>query len=83
MNSSNWTKINDFKSLGEFNLFILWLNVQVDNGQAFEVPVQSPYIGNSTFTEKWFKELGSETVWRVVWPDFPFTGLFEPVGFPN
>lgn len=74
-----WESVDDFVSLSEFNCFVAWMNDQIKNGLAVEIPVISPYIGASAFQEKWFKHVESEQVWRLVWPDGPFRGLFERV----
>jgi hypothetical protein len=79
MNESNWEKIDDFQSYSEFERFVEWTVEQVKSGVAEELPVRKPYIGASTFREKWFRHIASGRTWRLVWPDAPFTGVFEPV----
>jgi hypothetical protein len=74
-----WDEIEDFQTRGEFDRFVAWLGDQVSDGKTIEVPVAAPYLGATSFTEKWFEHLGSGMVWRLVWPDGPFTGLFERV----
>lgn len=78
MNNCPWEKIDDFGSLSEFERFVTWLKEQVAMAEAAEVEVVRPYLDATTFEEKWFKHLESGQVWRLVWPDYPFTGLFEP-----
>jgi hypothetical protein len=73
-----WEQIGDFRSPGEFDRFVTWMQVQVENGVAAEVAVTSPYL-DATFSERWFHHQASGEIWRVVWPDPPFTGLFERV----
>ncbi|MEK6815229.1 MAG: hypothetical protein AABY65_10875 [Nitrospirota bacterium] len=72
-----WESIDDFASLGEFNRFVAWMNDQVKNGLAEETLVTSPYMGATAFEEKWFRHVATGQVWRLVWPDGPFHGLFE------
>lgn len=79
MNACPWERMDDFRTRGEFDRFVAWAGAQVTSGDAVEIPVASPYIGASSFTEKWFKHVPSGGVWRLVWPDGPFTGVFEPV----
>lgn len=79
MTNCPWKAISDFRSRGEFERFQSWIEAQVASGDAQEVPVAKPYIDAPSFTEKWFKHLASSTVWRLVWPDGPFTGVFERV----
>lgn len=79
MNICSWEKIDDFQSLVEFNRFVVWMEEQVKSGEATTVQVLNPYIGATTFREKWFRHIKSGQTWRLVWPDAPFTGVFEPV----
>lgn len=74
-----WEKITDFQDIYEFNRFVDWMNTQLNKGVAKEVPVKFPYAGATSLKEKWFIDIGSNDVWRLVWPDAPFTGVFEPV----
>jgi hypothetical protein len=75
-----WEAITDYRSAIEFDQFVQWMDEQLRVGVAEEVSVQKPYIGATTFREKWFRHIESGQLWRLVWPDGPFTGLFEQVG---
>jgi hypothetical protein len=77
MTVCSWDDIDNFQSRAEFDRFVAWMNGQVASGEAIEIDVAAPYLGATTFTEKWFQHIGSGEVWRLVWPDSPFTGLFE------
>jgi hypothetical protein len=79
MNNCPWEKIDDFQALSEFERLASWISAQVELGQADEVAVTKPYLDATSFEEKWFKHRLTGQIWRVVWPDFPFTGLFERV----
>ena len=79
MNSCPWEKIDGFSALSEFEHFDVWLNQQVTSAEVIQIEVSQPYLGATTFEEKWFKHLDSGQVWRLVCPDFSFTGLFERV----
>ena len=79
MNTCPWYRIDDFQTRGEFDRFIAWLQAQVVLGEAEEISVVNPYVGASSFTEKWFRHIDSQSIWRLVWPDGPFTGIFEQV----
>ena len=79
MKQCPWEKINDFRRYSEFDQFVEWINDQVTSNLAKELPVKNRYIGSTIFQEKWFLHISSGQVWRVVWPDFPFTGVFEPI----
>ena len=75
-----WEKIANFQSLSEFNRFVDWMSEHVKSGEAQEVPVGKLYLGDCAgFPEKWFLHVASGQIWRLVWPDFPFTGIFEQV----
>jgi len=79
MKACPWEKISDFQSMSEFNRFVDWMNEQVRAGHAEEVPVRMPYIGATAFREKWVRHIESGEIWRLVWPDAPFAGVFEVV----
>jgi len=79
MTAYPWNAIDDFQSPSEFDRFVAWIMNRVAIGEAVEVEVSAPYLDAPAFTEKWFKHLGSGEIWRMVWPDGPFTGLFERV----
>jgi hypothetical protein len=79
MTACPWEMIDGFQSRLEFDRFADWMNEQVTNGGAVEAQVVAPYLEATAFTEKWFKHTPSGYVWRLVWPDGPFTGLFEQV----
>ena len=79
MKTCPWEKINDFQSYSEFERFVAWMDDQVKSATAEETTVQKPYIGANTFREKWYRHVESGKTWRLVWPDAPFAGVFEPV----
>ena len=79
MTNCPWDPIDDFRTRGEFERFESWMGAQVASGDAEEIAVARPYLHAPSFTEKWFKHLRSGSVWRLVWPDGPFTGIFERV----
>lgn len=73
----NWERINDFYSLIEFKSFLKWIEEQKNNGLAIELEAKSKYDFN--LQERWFKCLITNEIWRLVYPDFPFVGLWEQV----
>ena len=79
MMSCPWDPIGQFRSRGEFERFLTWMADQLDHGVAEEITVEKPYLTSPAFTEKWFRHRTSGEVWRLVWPDGPFTGTFEMV----
>lgn len=74
-----WGSIDDFRSLNEFERFSRWMDGKIATGEAAEVKVARPYLDAPSFKEKWYCHVASKEVWRLVWPDDPFTGLFERV----
>ena len=79
MKSSLWEEIDDFRSLNEFERFEKWICTQLTSGDAVEVQVVAAYLDAPAFKEKWYRHIDSGETWRLVWPDGPFTGLFERV----
>ena len=79
MTACPWETIDSFDSFSEFERFVEWMGEQVISGAAKEVVVREPYIGATTFREKWFEHSPSGETWRLVWPDAPFAGIFERV----
>jgi hypothetical protein len=80
MNSCNWEAIHEFDSLGEFKRFCAWSSAQIDAGVTELVPVVEPspdlIFG---LEERWYRCKESGEIWRLITPDFPFRGLWEPV----
>lgn len=74
----NWYEIDNFGSLSEFTRFIAWIESQVIENIACEIPVKESYAGTG-FTERWFQCLASNSVWRLVYPDGPFRGYWGEV----
>jgi hypothetical protein len=76
-----WEQVDGFSSLAEFRSFERWMTGQVSGGLARQVPAASPYrldAGDGTviLAEVWYVHLQSREVWRLVWPEPPFGGLF-------
>jgi len=55
-----------------------WIDQQVAAGAAERVPVTAPWMGANTHVEHWIRDRDAGTVWRIVEPDPPARGLFEP-----
>jgi hypothetical protein len=72
---NEWEEIHGFTSPGEFIRFEHWLRDAVDEGALVEVEVGERYNRSTIFEERWFKTPAGR-VWRIVAPDFPFTGVF-------
>lgn len=79
MKSCPWERIPDFDGWSEFERFEAWLKDQLAEGIAQERPVQKPYSEAACLKEKWFVHVPSAEMWRLVWPEPPFAGIFEKV----
>lgn len=64
-----------------------WLEVEIPAGttlpeaairSAEYVPVRERF-SNATFDERWVRRRDTDEIWRIVDPDYPFFGAFEPV----
>jgi len=75
----SWEEIHGFISPGEYARFIDYIERQVALSQAEEVPVDYEYCDGEICGGRWFKDADSGQVWRLIAPDFPFRGLWEPV----
>ncbi|MFH0725197.1 MAG: hypothetical protein V2B19_02395 [Pseudomonadota bacterium] len=74
-----WEEIHGFQSPGEFYRFVRYIENQVSSGEAEEVNPDSDYGKGEIYGGRWFKDLKTSEVWRLVPPDIPFKGLWEPV----
>lgn len=74
-----WEKINGFRSYIDFENFLKWIDEQVRVHQAEELTVLQHYMDVNCIEERWYRHISSGQVWRLVWPDPPFTGLFAPI----
>jgi hypothetical protein len=83
MSGSEWDEIHGFKMLSEFERFVEWIDDRQKCGIVVEIPARDYYSGVSTFKQKWFRHVESGEVWRLVWPDDPFHGVFERVKLPE
>ena len=79
MNTCEWETIDPFSSPGEYRRLCLWLDQQVTEGLAKEVPVEESYAG-PLFSERWFQCQASQEKWRLVAPQDPFHGFWGAVG---
>ena len=70
-------EINGFLSLSEFNRYLTYLGELIDCGELTETPVVKRYAG---FEEQWYKCTKCDQVWKLVYPDYPFTGIWNTVG---
>jgi hypothetical protein len=74
-----WEEIHGFQTLGEYERFVRYLEDQVRAGYAEELPADPSYGKGLLYGGRWFRDGESAQVWRLVGPDPPFRGLWEPV----
>jgi hypothetical protein len=74
-----WEEIHGFQSPAEYKRFVAYIEREVEQGLAVEGPVDPEYAEGMIFGGRWFKDLESGVVWRLVSPDIPFRGCWEPV----
>jgi len=79
MKTCLWQSIHNFRSRCEFERFENWIGEQVAFCVATKIAVARPYLDASAFNKKWYCYTASGNVWRLVWPDGSFTGVFEEV----
>ena len=72
-------RIQGFRSPGEVKRFEDFLDQCLRNGALEEGAVREPFSGSDLWKERWFRRPGTDDWWRLVLPDPPFTGVFEPV----
>lgn len=72
-------EIHGFCSPWEYIRFVQYIEVQVRAGHIIEIEPDSEYGYREVYGGRWFKVIGSGEVWRLIEPDFPFKGLWEPV----
>ncbi len=76
---SVWEEIHGFQSPSEYKRFVSYIERQVSINHAVEVEVDLDYGRGEIYGGRWFKDIDTDTIWRLVAPDYPFKGLWEPV----
>jgi hypothetical protein len=72
----NFESIDGFYSLNEFENFRNHFKKKLEDGVVLEIPVKKKYGG---FEEHWYQCAGCDEKWRLVYPDFPFKGIWGKV----
>ncbi len=78
-----WEEIHGFVSPGEFRRFVNYIVGQVGSGIAEEIKPDLNYGRGEIYGGRWFRDCETGDVWRLVDPDIPFKGLWEPVEVKN
>lgn len=79
MNACSWEEIHGFQSPSEYQRFVCYIEGQVEAGHAREIAPVPDYHKGFVFGGRWFQDIDSAEIWRLVPPDFPFCGVWEPV----
>jgi hypothetical protein len=74
-----WEEIHGFSSPGEYARFLNYIEQLLVRGEAEELGADPSYGKGLIFGGRWFKDVDFGQVWRLVPPDLPFMGLWEPV----
>jgi hypothetical protein len=77
-----WEEIRGFASPGEYKSFCTYIEGQVASGIARERNPDPAYQSAIVFGGRWFEDVESGQIWRLVPPDFPFRGVWERVERP-
>jgi hypothetical protein len=74
-----WAEIHGFSSPREYERFCAYIEEQVTSGVARECVTDPSYEKGMVYGGRWFTHVGTNEVWRLLPPDFPFRGLWEKV----
>lgn len=76
---TSWEEIRGFNPPKEYAQFVRYIEGQVFAGVAREREADPHYGKGMIFGGRWFEDIETREVWRLVAPDFPFRGLWEPI----
>jgi hypothetical protein len=74
-----WEEIHGFSSPGEFRRFVQYIEEQAKSDVAREIPADPLYAKGMIYGGRRFQDVETGAIWRLVEPDPPFRGLWEPV----
>ena len=74
-----WEEIQGFQTPGEYQRFVEYITGQTAAGLARELTVDPRYGRGEVYGGRWFQDIESGEIWRLVPPDPPFTGQWERV----
>ncbi len=75
----HWEVIDGFVSPNEYKAFVVYIENEVREDVAEEVPAEPEYNEGLIYGGRWFKCKDCKKIWRLVEPDFPFKGLWKPL----
>ena len=72
-------EIRGFTTPAEYKRFCAYINGQVASGVASERSPDPHYQKGMISGGRWFEDVETNEIWRLVPPDFPFRGVWEKV----
>jgi hypothetical protein len=69
--------IDGFQSIGEFERFQKFTNELAIEKELLEIHVRDQYFQG--LEEQWYQCTKCSQIWRLVHPDYPFTGLWTKI----
>ncbi len=72
-------EVRIFRSPKDYENFCAYIDELVASKVLIEMPADPNYSLGEVFGGRWFMEPSTNSVWRLVSPDFPFKGLWERV----
>ena len=72
-------EIHGFESPGEYDRFVAYVQDSLTSGDLEEITPDPDYGPGLIYGGRWFRDKHTGNIWRLVPPDFPFRGLWEPV----
>lgn len=80
MQSGKWYPIRGFETPSEYRCFVQYIEARIHDGTVVEMAVDPACGVEGIYGGRWFRENATRRTWRLVEPDFPFRGIWEPVG---
>jgi len=76
---SVWEEIKSFQSISEYKKFVNYIEKQIKEKYAVEIETCQNYKKGEIYGGRWFQDLETKEIWRLVEPDFPFRGCWEKI----
>jgi hypothetical protein len=74
-----WEEIHGFSTPEEYRRFCSYIEGQVALGAAREREFDPAYKKGELVGGRWFEEIETNEIWRLIPPDFPFRGVWERI----
>ena len=73
------TEIRGFSSPSEYERLCAFLARLIDSKVLIETSIDPNYGPGEVYGGRWFEDSATHEVWRLIPPDYPFKGVWEPV----